>query len=273
MVAFLVMVREGFEAALVVALVFAYLRRIGRLDLGRWVWAGGLVAVGLAAATGLVVRLTLGTLAGPARVRAFAAISVVAVGVLTWMVLWMRRHAGEVRPHLEAGVERALGSRRVGLGVALVAFWAMLREAIEAALFLLALSDATDGARLLAGATAGLVVAAVLGLLVYLGGRRLPLRAFFTVTGLVLITFAAGLAARSVQLLQAAGDLGSFNLNGVYDLRSIPWLTTRTEVGRFLAAMFGWDPRPSIEQVVVWLGYLTAVGAWFLRPTRPARAG
>ena len=84
------------------------------------------------------------------------------------------------------------------------------------------------------------------------------MKAFFTVTGVVLIVFAAGLVARTVLFLQAAGDLGSFNLNGVYDLTAYRWLTQQTEVGKFLAAMFGWDPRPSIEQVVAWTAFAGA---------------
>ena len=132
--------------------------------------------------------------------------------------------------------------------------------------FLLALSDRSSAGSLIVGAASGLAVAAILAGAVYLGGRRLPMRQFFTATGLVLVVFAAGLLARSTQLLQAGHDLGSLNLNGVYDLRSVSWLTTRSEVGRFLAALFGWDPRPSIEQVAVWLGYLVPVVWLFLRP-------
>ena len=83
--------------------------------------------------------------------------------------------------------------------------------------------------------------------------------------------FAAGLVSRGILFLQGAGDLGSFNLNGVYDLRSVSWLTQSTEVGKFLAAMFGWDPRPSIEQVVAWLGYFVPVTYLFLRKGSPPR--
>lgn len=264
---FLVMVREGFEAALVVVLVFAYLRRIGRLDLGRSVWFGVVAAIGVSIGVGVVIRLTVGELAGAGRLRAFAAISIVAVGVLTWMVFWMRSQARSMRPVLESKVDRALGADNAGAALVLVAFVAVLREGIEAVLFMLALSDRSSPSSLLVGAGAGLALATLLAGVVYLGGRRLPMRLFFSVTGVVLIVFAAGLLARSVQLLQAGHDLGSVNLNGVYDLRGVSWLTTRTEVGRFLAALFGWDPRPSLEQIVVWVGYLVPVGWLFLRPT------
>jgi high-affinity iron transporter len=98
----------------------------------------------------------------------------------------------------------------------------------------------------------------------------MPMKAFFTVTGLVLIVFAAGLVAKTVLFLQTSGDLGSFNLNGVYDLTAYRWLTQQTEEGKFLAAMFGWDPRPSIEQVVAWTAFAAPVTWLFLRHS-PAR--
>ena len=101
------------------------------------------------------------------------------------------------------------------------------------------------------------------------------MRVFFKVTGMVLIVFAAGLLARSVMYLQASGDLGSFDLNGVYDVRRIDLLNSSTEFGKFLAAMFGWDPRPSIEQIIVWLAYIAPVTYLFLRnpgPKRPRKA-
>jgi high-affinity iron transporter len=269
--ALVIMVREGFEAALIVAIVLAYLRRTGRSGLAGPVWAGVAAAAGVAFAVGLVVRLTVGQLEGVARLRAFAGISAAAVVVLTWMVFWMRRQSRLIRSDLERRVDAALRRRDTGRALAGVAFVAVLREGIEAALFLLAAATGDDGLRVLLGGLAGLAVAAALAWLVYAGGRALPMRAFFTVTGMVLIVFAAGLVARTVLFLQSAGDMGSFNLNGVYDVRSVHWLTQQSEVGRFLAAMFGWDPRPSIEQVVGWAAYLLPV-SWLFLSGSPAPA-
>jgi|SRR5829696_990294 len=270
--ALLIMVREGFEAALVVAIVFAYLRRIGRLELGAAVWRGVALAALLSLGIGVGVHLTVGTLEGDARLRCFAAISALAVGVLTWMVFWMRRQARAIKGDLEHRVDAALSSAHVARGLAAVALLAVLREGIEAALFLIAAATEDSGWSVLVGGIAGLVIASVLAGLVYYGGRSLPMRAFFTVTGVVLIVFAAGLASRTVLFLQASGDLGSANLNGVYDVTGHSWLTQSTEVGKFLAAMFGWDPRPSLEQVVAYLAYAVPVLTLFLRPQpRPAR--
>jgi high-affinity iron transporter len=271
--AFLIMVREGFEAALVVAIVFAYLRRVERMDLSGAVWGGVAAASALALGFGVAIHLTTGSLVGANRLRAFAAVSIVALVVLTWMVFWMRRASRAIKNDLEHKVDHALaqGGAHVQRAVAMVAFFAVLREGMEASLFLIAAATEAAGRQVLVGGLMGLAVAAGAAWLVYMGGRRLPMRQFFTVTGMVLIVFAAGLAAKSVGFLQAAGDLRSFNLNGVYDLRSVAWLNPGdSEIGKFLAAMVGWDPRPSVEQVVAWFGYFVPVTILFLRPGRPA---
>lgn len=267
--AFFIMVREGFEAALVVAILYAYVRRIDRRDLVRPVWLGITAAVLVSIAAGLTIHLTVESLTGATRLRAFALISIFAVAVLTWMIFWMRRHARALRGELHHSIDVAARKRgNIMLAVSLAAFFAVLREGLEAALFLIAAATTDNGLDVALGGLIGLTVAAVMGYLVVLGGRRLPLQQFFKVTGVMLIVFAAGLVSRTVLFLQSAGDLPTA-WNNVYDLTAYDWLTTRTEVGRFLGAMFGWDPRPSIEQIVAYLAYALTVGYLFLR--RPRR--
>ena len=269
--ALLIMVREGFEAALVVAIVFAYLRKVGRLDLSRAVWGGVVAAVAVSVTVGVAVRATVGELEGAARLHAFAAISALAAVVLTWMIFWMRRQSRLIKGDLEHRVDTALRAENIGVALAGVALVAVLREGIEAALFLLAAGTDEAGGAVLVGALIGLALATVLAYAVYWGGRSIPMRAFFKVTGLVLIVFAAGLVAKTVMFLQVSGDIGSLSLNGVYDLTSYRWLTQETEVGKFLSAMFGWDPRPSLEQVVAWVAFLVPVTILFLRPAPAPR--
>jgi len=266
--AFFVMLREGFEAALIVAILYAYLRKTGRQDLVPALWAGIAAAFAIAIAGGVVIQLTVESLDGAARLRWFAGISLFAVGVLTWMIFWMRRHARAIRGELHHSIDRALSTgSSVRWAIALAAFFAVLREGLEAVLFMIATAITEDRGAVIIGALAGLAVASLLGYAVVLGGRKMPMRQFFTVTGVLLIIFAAGLLARAVMFLQTAGDLPII-WNNVYDLTGIDWLTTRTEVGRFLGAMFGWDPRPSIEQVIAWLGYAGTVTYLFLRTPR-----
>jgi high-affinity iron transporter len=269
--ALLIMLREGFEAALVVAIVYAYIRRIGRPDLVGPMWRGIAAAGALSLGAGIVVHLTIQNLVGRPRLLAFAAVSLLAVVVLTWMIFWMRRQAHRIKGELQGSVDQAIAAGGdVRLAVMGVAFLAVAREGLEAALFMIAAATTEDGWAVLVGALIGLAAASVLGFLVVLGGRRLPMRQFFTVTGLVLIVFAAGLVSRTVLWLQAAGDLGTV-WNNVYDLTAYRWLTVSTESGRFLGAMFGWDPRPSIEQVVAYVAFLATVSWLFLRPVpRPA---
>ena len=270
--ALLIMLREGFEAALVVAIVYAYIRRIGRRDLVGPMWQGMIAAGLLSVGAGVVVHLTVENLTGRPRLLAFAAVSLLAVVVLTWMIFWMRRQAHRIRGELHGSVDQAIASGGdVRLAVMTVAFLAVAREGLEAALFLIAAATTEDGWAVLIGGLIGLALASVAGGLVVLGGRRLPMRQFFTVTGLVLIVFAAGLVSRAVLWLQLAGELGTV-WNNVYDLTAYRWLTVSTETGRFLGAMLGWDPRPSIEQVVAYLAFLVTVAWLFLRsPSQPSR--
>jgi high-affinity iron transporter len=261
--AFLIMLREGFEATLVVAIVFAYLRKLGRRDLAPSAWGGMGLGVVLATAVGLVVHWTVGELEGRARLVSFAVISGAAAVVLTWMIFWMRRQSGAISGELRHKVDAAIDSGRAGTGVALVAFTAVLREGIEAALFLIATTVDDDSGSVALGAGLGLVSAAALGLVVYGFGRTMALRTFFKVTGVVLILFAAGLCAKAIFFLQAAHEVGTAN-DAFYDLTSIHWLTVDSEWGKFLSGLFGWDPRPSLEQFVVWMVYVVPVLGWFL---------
>lgn len=265
--ALLIMVREGFEAALIVAIVFAYLRRIDRGDMYRPAWAGVGAAVALSVLVGVVIHLTLGNLVGAARLRAFAAVSLAAAGVLTWMIFWMRRQARAIKGELEQKVDRAVLEVNPARAVVAVTFLAVIREGIEAALFLLAVTTSSDGGGVVLGAVLGVAVAVALGMLVYAGGRKLPMRTFFKVTGMVIVVFAAGLLARAVLFLQSSGDLGTLADN-VYDVTGAAWLTQQSEVGKMLAALFGWDPRPSIEQILAWVGYFVPVTYLFLRSPR-----
>ena len=181
----------------------------------------------------------------------------------------MRRESRAIKGELEQRVDSALASDRVKTAVLLVAFLAVLREGIETALFLIAAATSSTGWDVFVGGLIGLAIAAVLGYLVYTGSKFLPMKLFFNITGMIVIVFAAGLLARGVMFLQSTetNALNSFNW-AVYDVTSINWLTVNTEVGRFLGALLGWDPRPSIEQVVVWVGYLVPVSYFFLRKDR-----
>ncbi len=258
----LITLREGFEAALIVAIVLAYLNKTQRTAAIRAVWGGVAAAVLVSIGAGVVLRVWFDGLEGVARMRAFAAIAFLAAGVLTWMIFWMRARSRSIKGELELEMGEALGTGSL-LAVAGVAFFAVVREGLETALFLVAATTGAGSQAVVIGGVIGLTIAIAIAVAIYAGGKRIPMATFFKVTGLLLVVFAAGLVARGVQFLQAAGDLGTLD-NAVYDLTSIAWLTVSTQVGRFLAGIFGWDPRPSLEQVVAYLAYLAPVTAAFL---------
>lgn len=266
--ALLITLREGFEAALIVAIVLAAVSRGSRPGLRRWVWIGTAGAVVLSLAIGLVLHLTIDDLTGVARLRTFALICLAAAVLLTWMVFWMRANARSLKADLEDRVQGA--ASQSALALAGVAFVAVAREGLETALFLVSSTTASSGGQVLAGGLVGLAIAVVLGAAVYQGSRVIPLGVFFQVTGVLIIAFAAGLLSRAVQFLQAAGDLGTLN-DAAYNLTGLTWLTVRTESGRFLAGILGWDPRPSAEQVAIYVLYLVPVLVVFFlgRPRRP----
>jgi high-affinity iron transporter len=272
--AFLITLREGFEAALIVAIVLAAVRRRDTGRLATWIWLGTGAAVVLSIVVGWILHVTIDDLEGVARLRTFALICIAAAALLTWMIFWMRKHSRSLRSELEGQVDAAIGQSAMAL--AGVAFLAVAREGLETALFLISTTTGDSDANVLAGALLGLAIAVVLGVAVYHGSRIIPLRTFFHVTGVLIIMFAAGLLSRAVQFLQAAGDIDTID-SAAYNLTMFHWLTVDSEVGKFLAGIFGWDPRPSVEQVVVYLLFLVpALVAFFWggrrRPARPAAA-
>ena len=260
----MISLREGFEAALVVAIVLAFVRRQAP-EHAKAVWVGTGAALALSTVVGLILQITLDGLQGEARQRTFALICVTAAALLTWMIFWMRKHARALKGELEgkAGQAIAAGS---SFGLALVAFAAVAREGLETALFLLSTSASSDTGHVVGGTVLGLVVATVLGVLVYQGSHLFDMRKFFLVTGALIILFAAGLLDRAVMFMQSSGAMGTWN-NAVYNMTRYDWLTLSTQSGRFLSGIFGWDPRPSIEQVIAYLGFLVPIAYLYFRPS------
>jgi high-affinity iron transporter len=270
---FILTLREGIEAALIVSIILAYLRQLGRPDRIPLVWWGTLGAVASSVAVGGVIFAVAGSFEGRAEEVFEGLVSLVAVGFLTWMVFWMRRQAGRIKSQIHERVDSALvGS---GLGLATLAFAMVFREGIETALFLFGIAKATaQGAGgawgQVAGSVLGLGTAVVLGYLLYRGGIRLNLRTFFRVTGGLLLVVAAGLLAYSVHELQEAGYL-AFLTSTAYDVSGV--LSDSEGAGAVLRGLIGYQDAPSVLEVVAWIGYLAVAGFFFFRPLpAPARA-
>ncbi len=260
---FLITLREGFEAALIVAIVLAFVKRGPAAHMARAVWAGTAAALALAAVVGVVIHLTIDDLQGEARARTFAIICIAAAALLTWMIFWMRAHARGLKAELEGRAGQAV-KESSALALALVAFTAVAREGLETALFLISTTTASSGGQVLLGGVLGLAVAVALGVAVYRGSRVINMGKFFAVTGALIILFAAGLVAKAVLFLQGQTEVVVYNVKGV------TWLTSDTQVGRFLAGIFGWDPAPSVLQFLAYVGYLVPALVFFFWHRRTA---
>ena len=257
--AFLITLREGLEAALIVAIVMAYLRQLGRADQFAWVAAGALAGVVVALGAGTGIYLAVGELEGRAEEFTEGIIALVAVAVLTWMIFWMRRQARTLGGALREQVDRALATGAV-LALASIAFIGVVREGLETALFLLAVVFDSGAGNTAIGAFVGLALAVVLGYGIYRGSQQINIRLFFQITGGLIIIVAAGLFGKGVHELQEAGAFSTL-YSPVWDVQanSIIGHGTFTD---FLKGLFGWSPAPSIEQLLVWAFYITAA-CWF----------
>lgn len=205
-VPFLIMFREGLEAALIVSLIASYLKRTQR---GQWmgaVWVGVVVAVVLCLAIGIFINETTGEFPQKQQELFEGIIAVVAVCILTYMVFWMRKVSKSVKVHLEGAIDNALNSGR-GQGWALVAmvFFAVAREGLESVFFLLAAFQQDVGIGAPIGAILGLVCAILVGMAIYWGGVKLHLAKFFKWTSLFILFVAAGLAAGAIRAFHEAG--------------------------------------------------------------------
>ena len=190
---FVITLREGFEAALIVGIVLAYLAKTGNLERhARAVWAGVALAIAFSLALGTVLFATVGELEGRAEEAYEGTAMILAAAVVTWMVFWMRRQAATIGGHLRARVSESLATGG-GLALAAVAFIGVAREGLETALFLFASTGDAGAVVSIVAAIAGLIVALALGVLFYRGALRLDLSKFFTVTSVLVIALAAWL--------------------------------------------------------------------------------
>ncbi len=264
--------REGVEAALIVAIICAYLARTGkRTEIPKVLFGAG-SAVVASAILGLAIYLTVGSFDAPYEQLFEAATLILAAAVVTWMLFWMRRQAGSVKGELQAAVDRAV---RQGSSTALafLAFVAVIREGVETSLFLVgqAASASAQGGALgvLVGAVVGLAIAAVLGVGFYHGSRRLNLSTFFRWTGVALVFIAAGLLSRAVHELIEIGVI-KVGTQTLFDLSAVLPHDQNGDslLGQFLSALFGYTSTPEVTTFVVWLTYVVVVLAFFLRPIK-----
>lgn len=266
-IAFLIMLREGIEAALIVGIVAGFLRQSGNGHLMPKVWLGVVAAALLCLGLGLAIHTATGEIPQKQQEFVVGVIGLVAVAMLTYMVLWMKKAARSMKRQLEDSVQTALNKGGSGRALVSMAFLAVAREGLESVFFLLAVFQQSPSWRMPAGAVAGLAAAVVIGALVYQGGMRLNLAKFFRITGAFLIVVAAGLLAGSLRALHEAGVWNRLQTI-VFDISHI--LHEDSPLGVLLGGFFGYTDHPTQGEVLVWLLYLAPVMYWFLRGSRPA---
>ena len=265
---FLIGLREGLEAALIVSILVAYLVKSGRRHLLPQIWIGVGIAVAVSLAFGAILTFGPKGLTFEAQELIGGLLSIIAVGFVTWMIFWMAKAARTLSGELRAQIDKAADAGRWSLTV--VAMLAVGREGLETALFLWAATQTAAGgtgktAGPLFGAALGLVVAIVLGYLIYRGALKINLGRFFTWTGAFLIVIAAGVLAYGVHDLQEAGLLPGLN-NLAFDVSSA--IPPTSWYGTVLKGVFNFSPATTVLQAAAWLLYFIPTLAIFLHQKR-----
>jgi high-affinity iron transporter len=266
---FVIGLREGLEAALIVGIIAAFLRKQGRADLIRQLAVGVAGAVAICAAVGIGLDAYSRNLPQRQQEGLETVIAVLAVGMVTYMVLWMKQHSRGLKAQLESMATRAIdggaGTRsRAGLAMVAMAFLAVLREGFETAVFLVAtFNESGSGVSAMLGALLGVVVAVGLGYGIYRGGVRINLSRFFRATGLVLVLVAGGLVVSALHTAHEAGWLDA----GQHRMLDLSWLVQPGSVlASVLTGMLGVQPYPVLAEVVGWLLYVVPLAVYVSWP-------
>ena len=265
---FVIGLREGLEASLIVGIVAAFLRRNGRPRDMWLLWIGVGSGVALCAIGAIALRIAERNLPQRQQEGLETVVGLVAVAFVSWMILWMRGHAHELKGELEANAAAALAAGSSG-ALIVMAFLAVLREGFETSVFLLALlQSSNDTASTVSGAALGIALAIVIGYGIYRGGVRINMARFFRITGFVLVLVAAGLLATAAHTAHEATWLNSLQGQAL----NLEWLVHPGSVrAALLAGMFGLQPRPVYAEVIAWLAYAIPFGLLVLLPRRPKR--
>lgn len=268
---FLIALREGVEAALIVGVVAAYLVKVGRKNLLPKVWLGVVIAAAIPLSLGAIMTWGPYTLSFQAQEILGGTLSLVAVAMVTWMILWMSSNSRQFARKLREDTAAQLASGS-DWGVVWIAFIAVAREGIETALFVWATIKSSAENAIAApalGVVTGLLVAVVIGWLIYTGAARINLSIFFNITGLLLIFVAAGIVSYGIGDLQESSVLPGWGIP-IYDITAYldgsvySWLTTSSWWWTLLEAMFNVNASPTHLQLIGWVLYIVIILPLFL---------
>lgn len=271
---FLIGLREGLEAALVVGILIAYLKKIGQAERTRVIWAGVFTAIAAATAFGSFFTISSFKLEGNAEPFVSGTLSVIAGGLITWMILWLAKKARFLKQELEGAMDRAIATGTGSLFA--LAFFSVGREGLETAIFIWngALATETTAAKtspttVVIGTLLGLAVSALLGWFLYLGSLKINLGKFFRYSGMALVLVAGGMFSYAIHEFQEIkllpGDSSKlFDISGVISEEGL--------LGSVLKGGLNFTPTPSVLQALVWAAYVIPVGYTFFKKPEKAKA-
>lgn len=265
---FLIGLREGLEAGLVVGILIAYLGKLGRRDVLPRLWVGIGAAIALSFGVGAILTFGPYGLSFQGQEILGGSLSILAVGLVTWMILWMARSARDLKGDLQGKLDAAI--QGAGIGIVVLGFVTVGREGIETALFIWASANSSGDAAALStvGALLGILAAVVLAYLIFRGLLRINLSRFFTWTGLFLVVVAAGVLSYGIGDLQEAGVIPGIG-QAAFSLAHI--VPPSSWYGAVLSGIFNFTAEPTWIQFVAWLVYLVVVTVLFLLRSRAPR--
>ncbi len=258
---FVIALREGIEAALIVGIILGYLRKVGAFHLQRPVYYGvGLGILASVAVAGVFAFLAL-EFEGTTEQLFEGTTMFIAAAMLTTMILWMHKNSKQYSAGLKEKVQGALTNEQ-SYGLAALAFVSVFREGVETVLFLGSASFSSTGLQIIVGGGIGLASALLFGVAMMKYSVKLNLRTFFNVTGLLLVVFAAGLVAHGIHEFEEVGMIPPV-IEHVWDVNWI--VDDHSDFGRLLTALFGYNGNPSLVEVVGYLSYWLLTIAWVYR--------
>jgi high-affinity iron transporter len=262
---FVIGLREGVEASLIVGIIAAFLKQRGAIRQLRWMWIGVVAAVVLCTGVAVLLEVIDESLPQKQQEGLETVVAVVAVGMVTWMIIWMSKNARTLKRHLEEAAGAAVEDGSAS-ALVLMAFLAVLREGLETAVFLLAQFQAsTNRGAAISGALLGILVAIGIGYGIYRGGVKLNLTRFFTATGLVLVLIAAGLVSFALHTGFEAGWI-TFGQEKALDLS---WLIKPGTVQSALfTGVLGIQPKPTVIETIGWFAYVVPMSLFVILAAR-----
>jgi len=270
---FLIMFRESLEAALIIVIIAAYLNKIGKPALKRYLYLGSGAAILLSIILGIALNIIYGGLSGVAEQLFEGTAAITATAVLTYMIFWMGRNSYRVREELHGKVDVTITTGNM-IGIAVIAFIAVLREGIETVLFLTAVAVQQPVATLI-GTVTGFATVSLLAFLMFKEIYSMNLRNVFKYSSILLLVFAAGLFGFGVhEYIEAAETYGvdvGFLASHAYDINpsdELHPLHEKGSVGSILKALIGYDGNPEWLRVFAYMGYWTVIGFYVMRTYR-----